>query len=126
MRQRLEEDRALRSAARSIIVDQFLRVREAASGKRMGEHLAAKVGDDALDLADRAEGILRKRGGTAAAVAAAIAGAAAALWLARAPITKLVGDLLKSSEGNDTPIDPVQEPDERIPASKVITQQTED
>lgn len=93
LKRRLAEDRALRDAARSIIFGQLLRVREAASGQRMGTELANKVGDDALDLINRADAAARKNGGLIAAIAG-IAGVAAALWFARKPIEAILRDVL--------------------------------
>ena len=85
LREKLREDRELRNAARSIIVDQFLRVREGLSGKQVGEQLADKVSDEFIDAASQPRQLLR----TGAPLFSAIAGAAA-LWFAREPIMRLL------------------------------------
>lgn len=94
LKRRLEEDRSLRNTARSIVLDQFLRVREAASGKRIGEQLAHRISDDSIDAADRAVGTARKYGIAAAAIAAV----AAALWFVREPIMRLATEALGSGD----------------------------
>lgn len=99
LKRRLEEDRALRDAARSIILGQLLRVRQAASGQRMGTELADKVGDHASGLIKGVSTVARKNGGLIAAIAG-IAGAAAALWFWREPIESMLRGLI--GDGYDT------------------------
>lgn len=103
----LAEDRALRNAARSIVFDQLLRVRESASGKSIGTQLADTVGDDALDLAGRAETAARSNGGLIAAIAGVV-GTALALWFAREPIAALIN---RDAEPSDREPQPAEAPE---------------
>lgn len=105
LKRRLEEDRSLRNTARSIVLDQFLRVREATSGKRIGEQLANRISDETMFASDRSAGATRSRG----IVAAAIAAVAAALWFAREPIMDIAKELLGSSDAEDTPNDQIED-----------------
>lgn len=103
LKRRLEEDRSLRNTARSIVLDQFLRVREAASGKRIGEQLANRISADTIVAADRVAGSARGHG-----IAAAVIGTvAAALWFARDPIMNFATELLGSGDAEDAPNDQI-------------------
>lgn len=84
IKRQLKEDKAIRSAARSILLAQITQVRQGLSGQRIGEKLADKIGDPALEK-------LEKSGTPAKVVAAAVAGAASvvAVALAWKPLTEL-------------------------------------
>jgi len=84
LKRQLKEDKAIRSAARSILLAQIAQVRHGLSGQRIGEKLADKIGDPALEKLENA-------GTPAKVIAAAVAGAASvvAVALAWKPLTEL-------------------------------------
>lgn len=84
LKRQLKEDKAIRSAARSILAAQVTQVRQGLSGQRIGEKLADKVGEPALKK-------LENTGTLAKLIAAAIAGAASVVMIALAwkPIAAL-------------------------------------
>lgn len=84
LKRQLKEDKAIRSAARSILAAQVTQVRQGLSGQRIGEKLADKVGEPALEK-------LENTGTPANLIAAAIAGAASVVMIALAwkPIAAL-------------------------------------
>lgn len=94
LRKRLAEDNSLRRTARSILFGQLTRVREAASGQHIGEQLAGKIGDDTLDLIGQTSSAARRNAG----IIAALAGAGAAMWFARAPMMSKLRQVLSSEE----------------------------
>jgi len=113
LKRQLSEDRAMRNTARSIIFGQFLRVREAVSGKRIGTELADKVVDDALDLADRAGSAARANRGLITAIAGVV-GTGVALWLARKPIAALVGGATEGDNGGPQTTESFDEADASV------------
>ena len=84
LKRQLKEDKAIRSAARAILLAQMTQVRHGLSGQRIGEKLADKIGDPALEKLENA-------GTSAKVIAAAAAGAASVVGLALAwkPLTEL-------------------------------------
>ena len=84
LKQQLKEDKAIRRAARSILAAQIEQVRQGLSGQRIGERLADKVGDPALEK-------LESMGVPAKVTAAVAAGTAGVLTIALAwrPISAL-------------------------------------
>lgn len=92
LKQQLKEDKAIRSAARSILSAQVEQVRQGFSGRRLGEKFADRVGDPALEK-------LQNMGTPTKIVAAAVAGAAGVLAAALA--LKPVAGLLKAN--SDSP-----------------------
>ena len=85
LKRQLKEDKAIRSAARSILGAQVEQVRLGLSGQRVGEKLADKVGDPVLEK-------LGNTGLPTKVIAAAAAGAASvvAVALAWKPILGLL------------------------------------
>ena len=109
----MNEDRALRETARSIVTAQLAHLRQGLSGKRIGESLADKVGDDAFDAFERATSTAKKNGG----IVIALAGVAAAA-LAWKPLTAFVQSL-NTSENEDSGMLPDQD-------SRAIEEQSDD
>lgn len=99
LKQQLREDRALRHAARSIVSQQFARVKEDLSGDRIGEKVADKVGPPVFQSLQGARS--SKLLGGIAAGAAAVVG----LALAWKPLTQMLENESESeedtSENND-------------------------
>ena len=93
LRNHFHEDRSIRDAAREVLGAQFNLVRHGLSGKRIGEGLADKVGDPALDLVERSGGSAKAGAGLLALVAGL-----AALWLKRESLGSLLESLMPSSE----------------------------
>ena len=91
LKRQLQEDRAIRSAARSILAAQVTQVRQGLSGQRIGEKLADKIGDPALKK-------IQNAGTPTKVIAVAVAGAASVLAVALAwkPVAALF-----AAEGED-------------------------
>ncbi|MDA1033087.1 MAG: hypothetical protein O3C52_06935 [Proteobacteria bacterium] len=99
LKRQLKEDKAIRSAARSVLLAQITQVRQGLSGQRIGEELAEKIGDPTLEK-------LEKIKMPAKVIAATVAGAASvvAVALAWKPLTELFSTTVEeeaSETGDD-------------------------
>ena len=92
LKRQLKEDKAIRSAARSILSAQVTQVRQGLSGQRIGEKLADKIGDPLFEKIESA-------GTPSKVIAAAVAGAAGVLAVALA--WKPVAALLAQDEADE-------------------------
>lgn len=109
---RLEEDRALRDAAREVFLVELAHAREEATPSAIGQRLADRIGARADEASDAAIEFADRHGTTVLAALAAVA-SAAGLWLARKPIlsglarmkakrNEKTGDSGASDSGEDT------------------------
>jgi hypothetical protein len=85
LRRQLEEDRALRNSAWSLLRKEFDHVRKDIAPQALGERVADNVGERLELASDSAIGFAGRHGKALAAAGAAIA-SAAGLWLARRPL----------------------------------------
>lgn len=93
LKRQLNEDRAIRNAARSIITAQIAQIRQGVSGQRIGEKLADKIGDDAAEFLGKTGKAAQDNRGPLLAFAGVVVAAVA--W-------KPLVDLLKSLKEDGT------------------------
>lgn len=95
----LEEDRALRDAARAVFREELSYVRGELSPQAIGERIADNIGRKADAATDKAAELAEDHG---AAVAATLGSAAAAagLWFARGPIATGLAALFGKKENH--------------------------
>ena len=90
------QDRALRDAARDVLVADIEHARASLSGQAIAGRVAGRVGDGAKDVFEVAKGHADDKRGILAIIIAFIA-----LWFARDPIAEIFSEVF--SELDDTP-----------------------
>lgn len=111
LEQQFEEDRALRDAARYVLMADLAHAQASFSGKGIANRVGSRVGDGAKDVLEVAKGHADDHRGILAALIGAVI-----LWFARAPILELLGfgsaDQSESAEvPDDVEVDPAADPD---------------
>lgn len=98
------QDRALRDAARDVLVADIEHARASLSGKAIAGRVAGRVGDGAKDVLEVAKGHADDKRGILAIIIAFIA-----LWFAREPIAEIFSEVF--SELDETLEDETETPD---------------
>jgi hypothetical protein len=96
-KRQLEEDRALRDAARTLFHNDLAYVREEMTPTALGERLADNVGQKVDAASDEAVDLAQRHGGKIATAGGALA-AGIGLWLARKPILDWLAPLFSNGE----------------------------
>jgi hypothetical protein len=97
LEKQLQEDRALRNAARELFHNDLAYVREEMTPTALGERLADNVGQKIDAASDEAIGLAQRHGGKIATGGGALA-AGIGLWLARKPILARLAPLFSNGE----------------------------
>ncbi len=106
----LREDRALRNAAKALIIADYEHIRADLHHKGFGERIADRLSEGAIDIFEEAIEVADNNRGVLAALAAAIV-----LWFARNPIMSLFfGDRQRDEYREDA------EQEQRPPRSNAI------
>lgn len=84
--ERLIEDRALRDAARAVLMADLAHARSSFSAKGMADRVGSRIGDGALDVLETAKETASDNRGIIAALIGAIL-----LWLGREPLLEALG-----------------------------------
>lgn len=103
---RYREDRALRDAAKSVVLSDIDHVRSSLSGKGMATRVADRIGDGAKDVLELAKAQADENRGIVAGLIAVVA-----LWLTRGPILEILG-LADDEPVTDTDEETGEETDE--------------
>lgn len=91
---RFVEDRALRDAARSVLIADVTHARESLSAKGVATRIGSRIGDGARDVVEVAKVQAENNRGVLAILIGALL-----LWLARHPLLELMG-LVPSADDN--------------------------
>ena len=91
--QRLAEDKALRDAALALFKADLALVRADLAERGVGQRIADRLGESAMDMLDEAVDYAEDNKGTVAAGIAAVV-----LWFARRPILGALGSLIGDDE----------------------------
>ena len=94
--ERLAADRANRNAARKLVDGHIAQVKADLVARSVGGRVAAKVKDDALDLADQALAVAKDSQGIIAGAIGALA-----LWTFRDQVVHAISGLLKPAAVQD-------------------------
>ena len=107
LEQQFLEDRALRDAARDVLMADIAHAKATLSGKGLAERVAERIGEGAQDVFEVAKDHAEDKRGIIATLIGAIL-----LWIAREPILEIVG--LKESEDHDDASDALGEDDPAV------------
>lgn len=95
LKRQMQEDRALRDAARALVEADVAHVKNAFSGPSLAERAAGSLSDGAKDVFDKASTAAEDHKGILAALVGAVL-----IWIARNPIMELLGDDQADEEGD--------------------------
>lgn len=98
LHERLIEDRELRDAARTVLLDDLHHARVSFSAKGVADRIGGRIGDGAKDVFENAKERTGDKGGLIAALLGAVM-----LWFAREPLFELLGltDVEPGSEADE-------------------------
>ena len=102
LQERFEEDRALRDAARAVLLADIEHARTSFSAKGVADRVGTRIGDGALDVLDTAKEKASDNRGIIAALIGAIL-----LWLGREPLLEALGF---GADADDEPVADTAEP----------------
>ena len=107
LEERFREDRALRDAARKVLVDDIEHARTSFSAKGVANRVGTRIGDGAVDVFETARSGANDNRGIIAALIGAVL-----LWLGRQPILEAFGLAVADEDLSEGDAEPTIEPGE--------------